>query len=151
MTLARRGLTEDEITDIVTETGAMLEPDRAPVARGRQATVTAQPTGRRKSQPFVKPDTTRTLYRLSRALRNARDLSAALDKLGMRPGTNNRVVLEFVAEQPEQTADTRQMRASILKHALHADGINKAIESAVHNLSSREPALLERLEKPADA
>lgn len=142
-----RGMDNAAIRDFLDLAGVMADSEPAAPARtsgGRKVArnVVSHPAAAAKlnGRNFVKPDMTRTVYMLSKAA----NTPAKLDKLGITG--NQRIVADFVGKHPNG-ADSREMRAAILRHKLRDDGTNKAIESAVHALCTREPAVLDRYER----
>jgi hypothetical protein len=83
------------------------------------------------SQPvYVKPDQTRTVYRLTA-------LGRKLMPGAKNPGGNNGAVIAYFASIDNAWSDTRAMRsAGVLSHGEH-DGKNKALESAIHGMKVR--------------
>ena len=99
---------------------------------------------------FVRPDTTRTVYRMNpRIFRgDRRAWAATLDRHTVNG--NQRAVADYIVSQ-NGSADSRQIRSSVLTDRLHDDGTtNKAVESAIHALKTRKPPIIVRADKPAE-
>ena len=85
-----------------------------------------------------RPDTTRTMYRLS---------AVGKRMIKHNPGGNIGVIVEHYAATKNAWTDSRAMRsAGVLAHGEH-DGKNKALESAIHGMVTA--GLLDRRRKPA--
>lgn len=134
-----RGHDNSTILDMLDIAGVAADSTARPVGRASVQTTRGSKT------PFRKPDTTRTMYRA--VLRGpARTWASQLDKLGVTG--NQRAVIDFVIKNGGE-ADSRELRRHVLRHKLDPEtGTNKAIESAVHALKTRKPALLRAEEKP---
>lgn len=88
--------------------------------------IAAVPTSTAPQAPtYVKPDQTRTVYRLTALGRRL---------MAKNPGGNNGEVIAYFAAINNDWSDTRAMRsAGVLAHGEH-DGKNKALESAIHGM-----------------
>ena len=155
--MVARGMDNDAIRAVLDVVGDEtpdndIAPHTGNRGRPRTAIQTAPQTqtGRPGIRAFVKPDTTRTIYSMNpRVFRgDRRSWRALLDRHAVNG--NQRLVAEYIIRNGG-SADSREIRASVLREKLHADGItNKAVESAIHGLKTRVPPIIVRESKPAN-
>ena len=120
----------DEKRSAATETHRILTAAvaRRTVQRSTVAPVVAPERPNVTAAGFVKPDTTRTAYRLTPVGRRLTTRN---------PGGNNGEVIQYFATIDNAWSDTRAMRsAGVLAHG-ERDGKNKALESAIHGMKTR--------------
>lgn len=144
--LIERGLDDATIVEVLAELSPQVQTPPAPSTRVPRATIAvAKPAPGKPSTPtFHKPDTTRTAYRI--ALRGTvKTWAKQLD--GLRVVGSQRAVADFIIRNGG-TADSREIRANVLTYALRPDGSNKAVESAIHAMKKRTPAIIVGEAKP---
>lgn len=144
-----RGMSNEaisEMLDVLDTDGNMTAPGtperKAAIARNtvRSTSATVPATA------FVKPDQTRTIYRMAVRKRDGQTWRDVLDRRNVVG--NLRVVAEYIAENNASGVDSRLIRQHCLTHKLRSDGVNKAVESAIDQLKRR--GIIKRADKPID-
>ena len=139
------GMGNATIRDMLDIFGAIKSPEHVPshpgVLQSHPRTVGMVAHRRPAQSPsYARPDTTRTMYRLS-------PIGAHMIK--RNPGGNIGVIVEHYAATKNAWTDSRAMRsAGVLAHGEH-DNKNKALESAIHGMVTA--GLFEKRRKPSMA
>lgn len=134
------GMDNDTIRDMLDIFGAIESPEHVPSHPGvlqSHPRVGMAVVNRAAVRPN-RPDTTRTMYRLS---------LIGTRMIKRNPGGNIGVIIQHYATTKNAWSDSRAMRsAGVLAHGEH-DGKNKALESAIHGM--RTTGLLDSRRKAA--